>query len=127
MQCLPFEQMPNFTPTSQVLGWRPDEWVLGVVSRGSHLCFHCALSVSTHPEARRLRRPIFKTGPVQVGIVMSFKKSSHGLAHLLARPGLVSDLDQWSQEGQVYPVGMDTWFPGESRKGKKTETALRER
>lgn len=102
MQCLPFEQMPNFTPTSQVLGWRPDEWVLGVVSRGSHLCFHCALSVSTHPEARRLRRPIFKTGPIQVGIVMSFKKSSHGLAHLPARPGLCQ-----------------TWING-ARKGRST-------
>lgn len=58
---------------------------------------------------------------------MSFKKSSHDLAHLPARPRLVSDLNQWSQEGQVYPVGMDPWLPGESREGKQAKMGLRER
>ena len=34
-----------------------------------------------------------------VGIVMSFKELSHGLAHSPAMPRLASDSDQWSQEG----------------------------
>ena len=80
--------------------------------------------VSTHPEAR-LHHPVFKTVPFQVGIVMSFKKSSHGLVHLPARPRLVSDLDQCSQEGQVYPVGTDSWLQGISRKERKAKMVQR--
>lgn len=103
--------------------------MLGVSEEGKPSVFPLCMQdgVSTHPEARRPRGPMFKNGPVHVGTVMSLKKSLHGLTHLPARPGPVSDLGQWSQEGQVYPVGMDTWLPGESRKGKNTETALREK
>lgn len=108
-------------------------WVEGQVSgpwqwwTGDAICVSIvrADGVSTHPEARRLHHPIFKTGPFQVGIVMSFKKSSHGLVHLPARPRLVSDLDQCSQEGQVYPVGMDSWLQGRSRKEKKARRVHR--
>lgn len=117
--------MPNITPTT------PGSWVGGQVSGfwkqwiGEALWFHAERMCIT-PEARRLHL-ICQTSPGQLGIVMNFKEFPYGLPYSLVVPKPVSDLDQWSQERQAYPVRMDSWLPDKSKRGKKTKMALRER
>lgn len=45
----------------------------------------------------------------------------------LAMPRPVSDLDQRNLEGQAYPVGMDSWLQGKSKKRKEAKMAQTER